>query len=446
MSLRILRRFSFVATGMLGLVGGFVAWTVGEPVWYHAESLLRGYPVFHSVLGSSPDVLYASVLGLYLGCFLGATEGLLSLNLRTLARGMLFGSAAGFVGGLSGCLLGNLAFGLLGQSWIGRCLGWSVFGALLGVAPGMALKAVDRAARGFLGGAVGGFAGGFVFVTVAKLFDLPIYGRMLAIPLLGAILGACYGLAEQLMRRAWLTVLSGSAEGYEFALGGRPVTIGSSPRADLRLDSDPPLPGLALELAPEANQILLKKLDLDQVTVNNASVDLWQLTDGDVIRVRGIRILFSHRDGKQAGGEAPRMNAQAPAPAASGASTTNATSNPGGSLAALRNDLPAPAPSKGILKRALEGLEGKVAGHRFPLDAETITIGRDDGNDIVLDDLSVSLKHAEIVRKGKHYVVFDLSSSNGTFVQGRRISENALRPGFTVDIGQVKFKYVETQD
>jgi len=61
----------------------------------------------------------------------------------------------------------------------------------------------------------------------------------------------------------------------------------------------------------------------------------------------------------------------------------------------------------------------------------------------VIDDLSVSLRHAEIVRKGKVWVVFDLGSSNGTFVQGRRTQENALKNGFALDIGQVKLRFEE---
>lgn len=428
--MKILRQYSFVATGMLGLVGGTVAWTVGEPFWYHAESLFKGIPL----LRDNIDVAYASILGFYLGFFLGASEGLLSLDRRKLARGLLFGSIAGVLGGFFGVLGGNFLFTLIGRSWIGRCLGWSVFGALLGVAPGMALKQVDRAARGFLGGAVGGFAGGFVFITVATLFELAIYGRMLSIPLLGLIIGACYGLAEQLLRRAWLTVLSGSAEGYEFALSTT-ATIGSGQRADLRLVSDPPLPGVGIELTLTDGRYVLKKLDLDQVTVNNKPVETAVLADGDLIRVRGIRILFSHKDGK---GEA-KLNADAVASAPM-------KTVPVAEVPTQRTMPPQrPAEPAKVLKRALEGLEAPVAGKRFDLEKDTITIGRDDGNDIVIDDLSVSLRHAEIVKKGKNYVLFDLSSSNGTFVQGRRISENMLKNGFSVDIGQVKFRYTETE-
>jgi pSer/pThr/pTyr-binding forkhead associated (FHA) protein len=48
------------------------------------------------------------------------------------------------------------------------------------------------------------------------------------------------------------------------------------------------------------------------------------------------------------------------------------------------------------------------------------------------------------VKKGKLWVVFDLGSSNGTFVQGRQVQENALKNGFVVEFGQVKFRFVET--
>jgi pSer/pThr/pTyr-binding forkhead associated (FHA) protein len=442
LNLRVLRKFSFAAGGLLGLLGGFVAWVVGEPVWFHAEGVMKTTPLLSQVFGGTPDVLYASALGLYLGFFLGAVEGVLALDARTLARGMLFGSIAGLVGGGVGSALGSLAFEVLGHSWIGRCLGWAVFGGLLGVAPGLVLKAADRAARGLMGGAVGGFIGGMVFLATASLFQQPIYGRMLAIPMLGGILGACYGLAETLMRRAWLTVLSGPSEGYEFALGRRETSIGSGAKADLRLKTDPPMPGLALELKPENGRYQLAKLDLDAATVNQQPIERVWLNDGDVIRVRGVRILFSQKDAapiKQTVIVAPQVAA---AGGGSAGLPPPPSSNPS-SLAYLRNEPASLNASGKVVRRFLEGVEGKVAGHRFLLESDRVTIGRDDSNDIVLDDLSVSLRHAEIHKKGKVLVLFDLSSSNGTFVQGRRITENAIKPGFTVEIGQVKFKVIE---
>ena len=91
----------------------------------------------------------------------------------------------------------------------------------------------------------------------------------------------------------------------------------------------------------------------------------------------------------------------------------------------------------------LERTSEPMLGKRIALDRDTITIGRDDGKSLVIDHLSVSLRHAELVRKGKLWVVIDLGSSNGTFVEGRKVQENALKPGFTVEFGQVKFKFVE---
>jgi len=51
----------------------------------------------------------------------------------------------------------------------------------------------------------------------------------------------------------------------------------------------------------------------------------------------------------------------------------------------------------------------------------TITIGRAQENDIVLDDMSVSKKHAQIQERKKGFIISDLDSSNGTFVGERKI-------------------------
>jgi DNA-binding response OmpR family regulator len=60
---------------------------------------------------------------------------------------------------------------------------------------------------------------------------------------------------------------------------------------------------------------------------------------------------------------------------------------------------------------------------RWPLGQSSTTIGRWEDNDIVVDDRWVSRYHARIRREGDHYVVEDLASKNGTFVNGRRITE-----------------------
>lgn len=67
-----------------------------------------------------------------------------------------------------------------------------------------------------------------------------------------------------------------------------------------------------------------------------------------------------------------------------------------------------------------------------------ITIGRDPGNDIVVSsDPSVSRRHARLQKSGEMWRVFDLGSSNGTFVNGLRVRNGTVvRPGDRLQIGQ----------
>ena len=70
-----------------------------------------------------------------------------------------------------------------------------------------------------------------------------------------------------------------------------------------------------------------------------------------------------------------------------------------------------------------------------PLTAEPISIGRDPKNGIVLDDRRVSRRHAEVRLRLGRYTLYDLQSTNGTFVNGRRIAEMVLSNEDQVTIG-----------
>jgi ABC transport system ATP-binding/permease protein len=70
-----------------------------------------------------------------------------------------------------------------------------------------------------------------------------------------------------------------------------------------------------------------------------------------------------------------------------------------------------------------------------------IRIGRDDVNDIVLDELSVSRKHAEVRPADGGFEVVDLGSTNGTFHNGRQISRAALHDGDVISIGRHRFVF-----
>ena len=78
----------------------------------------------------------------------------------------------------------------------------------------------------------------------------------------------------------------------------------------------------------------------------------------------------------------------------------------------------------------------------YDLDQEIVTIGRKTDNDIHIDNLAVSGNHARILTILGDSFIEDLGSTNGTFVNGRKISKHALQNGETIAIGKHELKYV----
>jgi len=80
---------------------------------------------------------------------------------------------------------------------------------------------------------------------------------------------------------------------------------------------------------------------------------------------------------------------------------------------------------------------GPTVGKTFPLDAQEISIGRDAVNIIAINDAEISRRHAKMELRGSAYMIQDLGSTNGTFINGTRISEmQVLNPGDTVSFGE----------
>lgn len=80
-------------------------------------------------------------------------------------------------------------------------------------------------------------------------------------------------------------------------------------------------------------------------------------------------------------------------------------------------------------------------GPPLVLGPDPVLIGRDQQNDLVLDDRRVSRKHAEIRLRLGRYTLYDLQSTNGTYVNGRRIAEKVLEDGDRVSIGGLELLF-----
>lgn len=85
-------------------------------------------------------------------------------------------------------------------------------------------------------------------------------------------------------------------------------------------------------------------------------------------------------------------------------------------------------------------LNGAMVGNYF-IDKGRITIGRRSGNDIHLDDPGVSKEHAVIQTVGNDHIIEDLGSTNGSTLDGSRISKHILQNGDVINIGTYQLKY-----
>jgi hypothetical protein len=101
---------------------------------------------------------------------------------------------------------------------------------------------------------------------------------------------------------------------------------------------------------------------------------------------------------------------------------------------------PLPASAGRQPPRAFLILEGE---RTVTLSLAVVNVGRRFDCDIILDDPRVSRSHAQLRLRFGHYMLYDLGSTGGTFVNGQRVSECVLRPGDVISLGGVPIIYGE---
>ena len=90
-------------------------------------------------------------------------------------------------------------------------------------------------------------------------------------------------------------------------------------------------------------------------------------------------------------------------------------------------------------------LRGPNTGARFLLDDDEVMSGRHPDSDIFLDDVTVSRKHAVFTRTGGGFVVRDVGSLNGTYVNRELVDHAGLRTGDEVQIGKFRLVFYAAQ-
>jgi pSer/pThr/pTyr-binding forkhead associated (FHA) protein len=100
--------------------------------------------------------------------------------------------------------------------------------------------------------------------------------------------------------------------------------------------------------------------------------------------------------------------------------------------------------SRGTAILVLRGGEGE--GDHFVLSSAITTIGRHADSDIALDDITVSRRHCEVLIDGGRFVVRDVGSLNGTYVNQKRVDEIELSQGDELQIGKFHLVFLERPD
>ena len=86
---------------------------------------------------------------------------------------------------------------------------------------------------------------------------------------------------------------------------------------------------------------------------------------------------------------------------------------------------------------------GSQAGQAFPLSEQVTRLGRHPDSEIMLDDITVSRRHAEVTRTADGYIVSDAGSLNGTYVNGQRVDQTRLANSDELQVGKFRLVFFE---
>jgi hypothetical protein len=189
-------------------------------------------------------IIMATVIAVPIGGGISLANGLTNAKFDLLIKRLLFGFAGGLLGGLLGILFGSCIFAVFSRvaeyanflRIIGYVFGWALIGvgigAGIGASEGIIGRSMKKLRNGLIGGVIGGFLGGVFFYPMSKIAT-DVSSRAFAFVLLGLCVGLFIGLAQVILKEAWLTVEQGFRAGRQVILGQDQITMGTSEKASL---------------------------------------------------------------------------------------------------------------------------------------------------------------------------------------------------------------------
>ena len=456
---------------LFGAIGAALGWLLVEPCPWMTTDLPPGAPKKLPDMAAivTLEMIVGGSIGLGLGIAFGTICPSRKQRKRTIILSLIFGAMGGILGMYYGQLIagqllaasGSIPNPILRQ--IAKTLllgiGWGVWGIGLGIGIGAGIGIAGDSLRRFRlfasSGILGGVFGGLILSITPYLYLAPEITRLVGFSTMGIFIGLFGALAQEMFKQAWVRVLIGHNEGRDVILDKPIVTIGKSERADIPLFGDPLIIPEHAVIRSASGVYTVLAASGAVMHVNGRAVTQADLVDGDVIRLGTRELLFNTKGRAKA-----RTGAYQPGPAAAGPAVSvtpgscaycgqafdasgQCACSVGGQARPEPVATPSAPPYPGVQQGtfSLSIITGPRAGGVIPVQpGRTIRVGRDPNNDIVLDDGFASRNHAEIRLDKGSVEVEDLASSNGTYVNGVKISTQQLNRGDIVRIGQTDFR------
>lgn len=324
--------------------------------------------------------------------------------------------------------------------------------------------------------------------------EVGTFGRGLFAAILCGAIALMIGIIEALFRSAWVRLELGRNEGKEWAIDKSVMSIGRFERADIPLFGDQNVAQQHAYIQKEGDGYFI----VDQgtpmgVVVNGQRIQKQRLSGGDVIQIGQFNLRFLLRNSKvpNRGPEPLRGAAAYPAgavpmqpgpgmapmqptmmggmpmqptmmggmpmqPTVMGGQMQPTMMNPANQMmqqtmvvpsqSAMQPTVAVPAqpnlqPTMAVQTGtvSLVAMDGPLMGQRFPLNMP-IDLGRECVQVPMSFDTSASRKHARVEPAGMFVNVSDLGSTNGTFVNGQRVSNATAKSGDIVKVGATSFR------
>jgi hypothetical protein len=285
-------------------------------VFIYYCAILGGWAAFFAwavvqAMGVQSIFVRAPVMGGLLGMFVAAAVGLLdailnSVGFQRVLRVALcagLGLAGGAFGGIVGQVLNYYVS-------VPLFIGWILVGVLIGASIGAydLLRAVSsgdevrpafkKTLNGIYGGFLGGFLGGLPFNFLIGNPSLPNSSLTASLVILGMCIGSMIGLAQVILKEAWLKVEEGFRAGRELMLSKNETTIGRAEGCDLGLFGDPAIGKLHARILLKNNRYLLaQEVEEGETYVNDEPMGPRPvpLRSGDRIRLGKSVLRFGER-------------------------------------------------------------------------------------------------------------------------------------------------------